>query len=86
MKDEIKEIYFSNLKWTKIHDNIGGVMGNVVFKQTMSYEDYQKLLKNGYFVLCNKDYITNLQEELESKNKEIKDLKNRLYAITTKFN
>ena len=33
-----------------------------------------------------KDYITNLQEELENKNKEIKDLKNRLYAITTKFN
>lgn len=32
------------------------------------------------------DYITNLQEELESKNKQIKDLKNRLYAITTKFN
>lgn len=32
------------------------------------------------------DYITNLQEELESKNKEIKDLKNRLYTITTKFN
>ena len=32
------------------------------------------------------DCITSLQEELESKNKEIKDLKNRLYAITTKFN
>ena len=61
MKNGIKEIYLSNLKWTKTHDNIGGVMGNVVFKDNMSYEEYNKLFKSGYFVLCNKDYITNLQ-------------------------
>lgn len=71
MKDEIQEIYLSNLKWTKTHDNIGGVMGNVVFKNNMSYEKYQDLLKNGYFVLCDKDYITNLEQENERLNKSL---------------
>ena len=59
---EIKEIYLSNLEWTKIYDNMGGVMGNTVFKDSISYEEYQKLFKSNYFVLCNKDYITNLQQ------------------------
>lgn len=69
MKDEIKEIYLSNLEWTKTHDNMGGVMGNIVFKDNMSYEEYQKLFKSGYFVLCDKDYITYLQKiEQEHKN------------------
>lgn len=70
MKDEIKEIYLSNLEWTKTHDNIGGVMGNVVFKDNMPYEAYQKLLKSGYFVLCDKDYITNLQELCDKYEEE----------------
>lgn len=65
MKDEIKEIYLSNLKWTKTHDNMGGVMGDVIFKDNMSYGTYQKLLKSSYFVLCDKDYITNLQENYD---------------------
>ena len=65
MNDEIKEIYLSNLEWTKTHDNMGGVMGNIVFKNNISYEEYQKLFKSGYFVLCDKDYIINLQNENE---------------------
>lgn len=77
MKDEIKEIYLSNLEWTKTHDNIGGVMGNVVFKDNMSYETYQKLLKSGYFVLCDKDYITNLQEENKRLEEEKQNINNR---------
>lgn len=68
MENEIKEIYLSNLEWTKTHDNMGGVMGNTVFKDNMSYEEYQKLLKSGYFVLCDKDYITNLQEIRKEHN------------------
>lgn len=64
MTDNIKEVYLSNLEWTKTHNNIGGVMGNIIFKDNMHYEDFKKLLKNGYFVLCDKDYITNLQEKL----------------------
>lgn len=59
----MKDVYLSGLEWTKTHGDMGGVMGNVVFKDSMAYEDYEKLLKSGYFVLCNKDYITNLQQE-----------------------
>jgi len=76
MTNEIKEIYLSNLEWSKTHDNdikvnddMGGVMGNIVFKDNMPYEEFQKLFKNGYFILCDKDYITNLQEE----NKRLKE-------------
>ncbi|MBR5227487.1 MAG: hypothetical protein IKV94_02505 [Clostridia bacterium] len=43
--EEIKEIYLSNLEWTKTHDNIGGVMGNFVLKKNISYEEYEKMLK-----------------------------------------
>lgn len=84
MKDEIKEIYLSDLEWTKTHDNIGGVMGNLIFKDNMSYEDYQRLLKNDYFVLCNKDYITNLQtieqqySAILSENAELENKINNL--------
>ena len=60
-----KEIYLSNLEWIKTHDDIGGVMGNLIFKDNMSYEEYKELAKSGYFVLCNKDYITNLQQDTE---------------------
>lgn len=80
MNDEIKEIYLSNSEWTKTHDNIGGVMCNFIFKDNMSYEEYEKLLKSGYFVLCNKDYITNLQQDYERANQYIdfyKDLVNK---------
>ena len=79
MNNEIKEIKFSNLEWIKTHDNMGGVMGNVIFKDNISYEEYNKLSKSAYFksvyfILCDKDYITNLQEENE-------DLKDRLKVM-----
>lgn len=92
MKDEIKEIYLSNLEWTKTHDNMGGVMGNLIFKDNFAYEDFQKLLKSGYFILCDKDYITNLEEEKDKyknvidKIKEYtKENKKRLYQGRNEF-
>ena len=63
MKDEIKEIYLSNLEWAKTHDNIGVVRANAIFKKGISHEEFLKLFESNYFILCNKDYITNLQEE-----------------------
>ena len=63
MNNEIKEIYLLNSKWTKIHNNMGGVMANIVFKNDMSYEEYNKLFKSSYFIICDKDYITNLQKK-----------------------
>lgn len=49
-------------------------MGNVIFKDNISYEEYNKLFKSVYFVFCDKDYMTNLQEENE-------DLKDRLKVM-----
>lgn len=72
------EVYLSDLEWTKTHDNMGGVMGNAVFKDVMPYEEYRKLLKTTYFTLCDNDYITNLQKENEDYKsrveKAIKDI------------
>lgn len=59
------EVYLSDLEWTKTHNNVGGVMGNIVFKDNMSYEEYRKLFKTTYFTLCDKDYITNLEQANE---------------------
>lgn len=59
------EVYLSDLEWTKTHNNMGGVMGNIVFKDNMSYEEYRKLFKTTYFTLCDKDYITNLEQANE---------------------
>ena len=67
MSEDIKEIYLSNLEWTKTHDNMGGVMGNVVFKDNISYEEYEKLINNVYCILTKKDEI----ETLTKRNKEI---------------
>lgn len=78
MNDEIREVYLSDLEWTKTHNNMGGVMGNAVFKDNMPYEEYRKLLKTTYFTLCDKSYITNLQKENEDYKsrveKAIKDI------------
>ena len=81
MKDEIKEIYLSNLEWTKTHDNMGGVMGNVIFKNSISLKEFEKIVENTYVILCDKDYITNLQEKLNNQAEEI----NRLYKQREKF-
>ena len=62
MKDEIKEIYLSNLEWFKTQDDIGVVNGNITFKNSMSLKEFEKILDNTYVMLCDKDYITNLQE------------------------
>ena len=74
MNNEIREIYLSNLEWTRVHDNIGGVMGNIVFKDAMPYEEYQKLLKTTYFTLCDKDYTTNVEQESERLKNDVEDI------------
>lgn len=91
----MREVYLSGLEWTKTHGGMGGVMGNVIFKDNMTYEDYETLLKSGYFVLCSKDYITNLQQDTEmyaqlkdEYEEEIKDLQQeneRLKEISKKM-
>ena len=88
MNKEIKEIYLSNLEWIKAHDDIGGVKGNLIFKDNMSCEEYKKLVKSVYFILCNKDYITNLQQEnerLKDTLAKIKDLNTMQYLNEKNF-
>ena len=84
MKDEIKEIYLSNLEWTKTHDNMGGVNGNITFKNSISLKEFEKILENTYVILCDKDYITNLQEEVEDLRRIFGTWNNR--KLIKKFN
>jgi hypothetical protein len=58
MKDEIKEIYLSNLEWFKTQDDIGVVSGNITFKNSISLKELEKIVENTYVILCDKDYIT----------------------------
>ena len=62
MKDDIKEIYLSNLEWFKTQDDMGVVNGNIIFKNSISLKELEKIVENTYVILCDKDYITNLQE------------------------
>ena len=68
MKDEIKEIYLSNenSRFIGTHDNMGCVMVNGILTKNITYEEYVNIIsKAKYFLLVDKDYITNLQEENE---------------------
>lgn len=62
MTKEIKEIYISSTDWVHTHDNMGGVKADIVFKENMSEEEYKKMAYTN-LIICNKDYIINLQEE-----------------------
>lgn len=68
-----KEVYFSNLEWIKTHDNMGCVKGDLIFKDNISYEEYEKILKERYFVLSNIQLQSNwnsLREWLEEEYKK----------------
>ena len=76
-----KEVYLSNLEQTKVtYDNLCGVRGEIVFKDVMVYGEYQKL-QEGFFILCDKDYIANLQQELKEANESVEWWTNRFKAI-----
>ena len=62
-----EEVYLSNLEWTKTHDNVGGVKGNIILKNCISYENYRKLFNTTYYILTTNDEI----EALNKRNKEI---------------
>lgn len=75
-----KEVYISGLEWTRTHDNMGGVVGNIVFKDNMHYEEYQRLTE-GFFILCDKDYITNLQKYFNVKVIKYEELLEKYFNI-----
>lgn len=63
--NDIRDVYLSNLEWTRVHGNMGGVVGNIVFNKLMTHEDYQRLSNSTHFILCNKDYIALLEQNYE---------------------
>lgn len=63
--NDIRDVYLSNLEWTRVHDDMGGVIGNIIFDKLMTYEDYQRLSNSTHFILCNKDYIELLEQNYE---------------------
>lgn len=76
-----KEVYLSNIEWTKIRDNIGGVKGDLIFKDNISYEEYIKILKETYFILSDKRIQSNwnsLKEYIEVDNKRAKEYIERI--------
>lgn len=76
-----KEVYFSNLEWNGIKDTkFGGVKGNIFFKGGISYEEYNKLLKNTYYLICSKDYIISLEEENKKLKKENTEYQDEIFA------
>lgn len=60
-----KKVYLINLEWTQTHDNVGGVKGEFVLSDNITYEEYEKLIKNTYFYLNNSD--------LQQENKQLKE-------------
>lgn len=61
-----KEVYLSDIEWSKMYNNVGGVTATLVFKEPITFEEYEKLY--------NKKYI--LVEVLENKEIEKIDLYN----------
>ena len=46
-----KKVYLSNIEWEKVYEDKGGVKATIVFKDLMTYEEYEKLLNSIYFLL-----------------------------------
>lgn len=61
-----KEIYLCNTEWKRTHEEFGGVRGEFVLKENVSYKDYKKLIKKELFI-C--DY--NLQQENKRLKKQL---------------
>lgn len=59
-----EEIYLSNLDWVNTHDNMGGVIGHIIFKNAMTHEKFEKIISKSYLLLEKGQ-----QEEIERLNK-----------------
>jgi len=71
-----RKVYLSDLEWTQMHDDIGGVKGKLIFFDSISYEEYIKLSNSGCFLLTTVDSCKQQQridkaiEILESDNQD----------------
>lgn len=60
-----KKVYLSNLEWVNTHNNMGGVKADIVFKDSMTYDEYKELHDKTYCVLTD----TNLEEKWNNLKK-----------------
>ena len=67
------EVYLTNFEWNKIEDNLGGVTGNIVLKNSISHEEFEKLINKKYLLLEEKQdkKIIELQETIRKANNNI---------------
>ena len=71
-----EEVYLQNIVFKKTYDDKGCVMGEIVFKNAMTYEEFENILDERYFVLTDKQLQNNwneLKKWLESKGTSTKD-------------
>ena len=70
------KVYLCNLDWTKIKDiEKGGVKTDIVFDETMEYEEFKNLIKNTYFYLVDNDVLKQLEKiKFYIEQSNIKDM------------
>lgn len=49
-----EEVYLQNLVFKKTHDDKGCVMGNIIFKNSISLEEYTNIQEKKDLILCDK--------------------------------
>lgn len=71
-----KKVYLCDLDFTRIKTGYkndgtpnfmvkGGVKANIVFNNTMSYDEFKKIRDNTYFYLTNEDYKSRIDKAVE---------------------
>jgi hypothetical protein len=66
-----EEIYLQNLTYERTGDNKGCVIGEIVFKNAMTYEEFEDILDKRYLVLTDKSQNNwnELKKWLEEESK-----------------
>ena len=69
-----EEIYFQDLTYERTHDNKGCVMGEMIFRNAMTYEEFLDIQNERFFVLNDKtqNNWNELKKLIEEKIQNIK--------------
>lgn len=76
-----KKIYLCNMEWTQTYEEFGGIKGEFVLKENVSYKDYEKLLKKDLFI-CDYD----LQQENKQLKERVDNILSRYRFIRNRVN
>ena len=72
------EVYLQDLTYERVHDNVGCVIGEIIFKNSMTYDEFTNILDKRYFTLSD-----NLQQENNQPKEELERLKQPTIFIDT---